>query len=255
MARNVTDGLCLLTIANVDAEAQRPGWLHGRPDLSSCPTARSRVPCDDSGFAARRRAYRASSDAARLATSPSPFACRWRTSRPHPAVWRRAQEHVRLVSGPRGVCQQHLGDLTNERAFGVSRRRRPRRRCSTCRRSRSPTICIPGYTLHRVRELADGVEAHRRPASHCAQSPAVWSENGRGTAASSRRRLGPERATRLDGPPGRRREEFQRVADLAGFERAGNFERFVVPLPGGDQGGSRTLADGAGLMRAGLRRK
>ena len=232
---NVTDD----TIAHLDDDAQQR--LDGVADVLVAHNRPIAVPCDDSVVRVVRnvpRVIRRARGYVPLAVS-LPVA----STRPILACGAELKSTFALVRGREAFLSQHLGDLTNERAFRCFRE-------SLAHLSGllgiTPRVVAhdlhPGYRSTAFARSLDGVDRigvqhHHGHIASCLADNGVdrrvigvaWDGTGYGT----------------DG--GVWGGEFL-VADLAGFERVGHLE--PVPLPGGDAAVREPWRMAAAFLRA-----
>src|SRR6266850_2478763 len=232
---NATDD----TIAHVDADAQ--SRLHGVADLFVVHDRPIEVPCDDSVA----RVVRDIPRLIRRSRGYVPLAVRLpvAASRPILACGGELKNTFALVRGREAFVSQHLGDLTNERAFrtfldAVGHWRRLL--------DLSPDVVAhdlhPGYRSTVYARSLDGVE-RIAVQHHHAHIASCLADNG-----VDRRVIGVAWDGTGYGLDGRAWGGEFLVADLAGFERAGHFE--PVPLPGGDAAAREPWRMAAVFLRA-----
>jgi hydrogenase maturation protein HypF len=232
---NATDD----TIAHVDADAQ--SRLHGVADLFVVHDRPIEVPCDDSVA----RVVRDIPRLIRRSRGYVPLAVRLpvAASRPILACGGELKNAFALVRGREAFLSQHLGDLTNERAFrtfldAVGHWRRLL--------DLSPDVVAhdlhPGYRSTVYARALDGVE-RIAVQHHHAHIASCLADNG-----VDRRVIGVAWDGTGYGLDGHAWGGEFLVADLAGFERAGHFE--PVPLPGGDAAAREPWRMAAVFLRA-----
>ncbi len=232
---NATDD----TIAHVDADAQ--SRLHGVADLFVVHDRPIEVPCDDSVA----RVVRDIPRLIRRSRGYVPLAIRLpvAASRPILACGGELKNTFALVRGREAFVSQHLGDLTNERAFrafldAVGHWRRLL--------GLAPDVVAhdlhPGYRSTVYARALDGVE-RIVVQHHHAHIASCLADNG-----VDRRVIGVAWDGTGYGLDGHAWGGEFLVADLAGFERAGHFE--PVPLPGGDATAREPWRMAAAFLRA-----
>ena len=232
---NATDD----TIAHLDDDAQRR--LRGVADVLLAHDRPIEVPCDDSVA----RVVRDIPRLIRRSRGYVPLAVRLpvAASRPILACGGELKNAFALARGREAFLSQHLGDLTNERAFrtfldAVGHWRRLL--------DLSPDVVAhdlhPGYRSTVYARSLDGVE-RIAVQHHHAHIASCLADNG-----VDRRVIGVAWDGTGYGLDGHAWGGEFLVADLAGFERAGHFE--PVPLPGGDAAAREPWRMAAAFLRA-----
>ncbi len=215
--------------------------LRGVADLFLVHDRPVQVPCDDSVARVVQHAPRL----VRRSRGYVPLGIRLPVAAPRPilACGGELKSTVALVKGHEAFLSQHLGDLTNERAF--------RAFLDAIDHLRTLFACSPQFAAHDLHpayrstlyaQSLDGVEAmgvqhHHAHIASCLADNGVdqcvigvaWDGTGYG----------------LDGAVWG--GEFL-VGDLAAFERVGHFE--LVPLPGGDAAVREPWRMAAAFLRA-----
>ena len=232
---NATDD----TIAHVDDDALHR--LRGAADLFLLHDRPIHVPCDDSVA----RVVRGAPRLVRRSRGYVPLAIRLPVRAPRPilACGGELKNTFALVRGHDAFLSQHLGDLSNERAY------------------RSFVDAVDHFK--RLLDLAPEVAAHDL---HPAYRSTVYAQSLNGVErvavqhhhahiascladnAVDRRVIGVAWDGTGYGVDGRVWGGEFIVADLAGFERAGHFE--PVPLPGGDAAIREPWRMAAAFLRA-----
>lgn len=211
------------TIAHIDDDALNR--LGGVADLFLLHDRPIHVPCDDSVA----RVVRGVARLVRRSRGYVPLATRLPVQAPRPilACGGELKNTVALVRGCDAFLSQHLGDLTNERAF-----RSFVEAVDHFNRLLDVTPEVVAHDLHPAyrstiyAQSLDGVE-HVAVQHHHAHIASCLADNG-----VDRRVIGVAWDGTGYGTDGHVWGGEFLVADLAGFERAGHFE--LVPLPGGD---------------------
>ena len=232
---NATDD----TIAHLDDDAQRR--LSGVADVLLTHDRPIEVPCDDSVA----RVVRDIPRLIRRSRGYVPLAVRLpvAASRPILACGGELKNAFALVRGREAFLSQHLGDLTNERAFrtfldAVGHWRRLL--------DLSPDVVAhdlhPGYRSTVYARSLDGVE-RIAVQHHHAHIASCLADNG-----VDRRVIGVAWDGTGYGLDGHAWGGEFLVADLGGFERAGHFE--PVPLPGGDAAAREPWRMAAAFLQA-----
>jgi hydrogenase maturation protein HypF len=232
---NATDD----TIAHLDGDAQ--SRLHGVADLFVVHDRPIEVPCDDSVA----RVVRDIPRLIRRSRGYVPLAVRLpvAASRPILACGGELKNTFALVRGSEAFVSQHLGDLTNERAF-----RTFLDAVGHWRRLLDLAPDVVAHDLHpayRSTVYARSLEGVERIAvqHHHAHIASCLADNG-----VDRRVIGVAWDGTGYGLDGHAWGGEFLVADLAGFERAGHFE--PVPLPGGDAAAREPWRMAAVFLRA-----
>jgi hydrogenase maturation protein HypF len=216
---NATDD----TIAHIDDDALNR--LSGVADVFLLHDRPIHVPCDDSVA----RVVRGATRLIRRSRGYVPLATRLpvQASRPILACGGELKNTFALVRGRDAFLSQHLGDLTNERAF-----RSFVEAVDHFKRLLDVTPEVVAHDLHpayRSTLYAQSLDGVERVAvqHHHAHIASCLADNG-----VDRRVIGVAWDGTGYGVDGHVWGGEFLVADFAGFERAGHFE--LVPLPGGD---------------------
>lgn len=211
------------TIAHIDGDALNR--LGGVADLFLLHDRPIHVPCEDSVA----RVVRGAPRLIRRSRGYVPLAIRLpvQASRPVLACGGELKNTLALVRGRHAFLSQHLGDLTNERAF-----RSFVEAVDHFKRLLEVTPEVVAHDLHpayRSTLYAQSLDGVERVAvqHHHAHIASCLADNG-----VDRRVIGVAWDGTGYGIDGHVWGGEFLVADLAGFERAGHFE--LVPLPGGD---------------------